>query len=85
MISVQDHTQARIGEILGRYEAVQSCGSLLLVEFTTLGEYLYNLRGVAQALSTIDRHAMLYLAAAVSDFYIPAGQLVKYCYRIFWL
>ncbi|RWS02519.1 phosphopantothenate-cysteine ligase-like protein [Dinothrombium tinctorium] len=45
--------------------------SLLMVTFTTLSEYLYYLKEIALALQPLGSKAMLYLAAAVADFYIP--------------
>eukprot|EP00041_Stephanoeca_diplocostata_P007736 m.111755 g.111755 ORF g.111755 m.111755 type:complete len:305 (+) comp17010_c0_seq3:97-1011(+) len=43
----------------------------LSISFTTLVDYMYLLRETARALDTAGPRAMLYLAAAVSDFYIP--------------
>jgi len=49
---------------------------LLKITFTTLSEYLYVLREIASILQNIGANAMLYLAAAVSDFYIPPANMV---------
>jgi phosphopantothenate-cysteine ligase len=49
---------------------------LLKITFTTLSEYLHVLREVASILQKIGINAMLYLAAAVSDFYIPSANMV---------
>ena len=46
-------------------------GTLLRVSFETLFEYLTYLRAIAGALRPLGADAALYLAAAVSDFYIP--------------
>jgi len=62
---------------LERRNAVLSAGTLLLVEFTTLPDYLHLLQGAAQSLAEYGSTAMLYLAAAVSDFYIPASDLAS--------
>ena len=45
------------------------------VSFTSLSDYLWLLRGTAQEMSTLGPRALLYLAAAVSDFYIPLTQM----------
>jgi hypothetical protein len=50
--------------------------NLLKITFTTLSEYLHVLREVASILQKIGINAMLYLAAAVSDFYIPPANMV---------
>jgi phosphopantothenate-cysteine ligase len=47
-----------------------------MVTYETLGDYLWLLRGIASELNTIGSRAMFYLAAAVSDFYIPKGEMV---------
>lgn len=71
-ICVKDeHTQLFSG-LLSKYTGAKETGTMLSVEFTTLNEYLYLLRGAAQSLSHCKRTAALYLAAAVSDFYIPS-------------
>jgi len=49
--------------------------SLLMVEFETVSEYLDLLQSVSFALSAAKCMAMFYLAAAVSDFYIPRDKM----------
>ncbi|XP_066528203.1 phosphopantothenate--cysteine ligase [Hoplias malabaricus] len=65
-------------KVLKRYQAVKEAGLLLPVEFNTLSEYLHLLKAAAQALSSIGSKAMFYLAAAVSDFYIPASEMPEH-------
>ncbi|KAG9352941.1 hypothetical protein JZ751_017517 [Albula glossodonta] len=67
-----------IRAVLKRYRAVKEAGLLLPVEFSTLSEYLHLLKAAAQALSSIGPKAMFYLAAAVSDFYIPASEMPEH-------
>ncbi len=52
-------------------------GTLLQIEFTTLSSYLFLLRMSAETLSAFGHRVMFYLAAAVSDFYIPRENLVS--------
>lgn len=52
--------------------AVLSEGRLLTVPFRTLEEYLGKLQLIAEALRDSQSLAVLYLAAAVSDFYVPS-------------
>ncbi|XP_077996910.1 phosphopantothenate--cysteine ligase-like [Glandiceps talaboti] len=61
---------------LKNYQTFQD--SLCLVEFTSLSDYLYLLQAAAQSLQELGPHAILYLAAAVSDFYIPASDLAQH-------
>ena len=52
---------------------------LLEISFTTLSEYLCLLRQLTSGvLEGLGARAMLYLAAAASDFYIPRQQLVTH-------
>ena len=51
--------------------------SLLLVPFTTLSDYLFYLREFAKLLSKVSAKVMFYLAAAVSDFYVPEERMVS--------
>ena len=55
---------------------VRVAGTLLMIEFNTLSDYLFLLRGVAESLAPHGPTVMLYLAAAVSDFYIPSQNMV---------
>ncbi|XP_038058150.1 phosphopantothenate--cysteine ligase-like isoform X2 [Patiria miniata] len=64
--------------ILKGYKEVQASNSLLLIEFMMLQEYLYLLQAAAEALSFAGTHAMFYLAAAVSDFYIPSEEMIEH-------
>lgn len=48
------------------------------ITFTSLAEYLYSLQELTcNVLSQLDSRVMLYLAAAVSDFYIPREEMVS--------
>ena len=44
---------------------------LCIVEFETCGDYLWYLRGISTELNTFGSMAIFYMAAAVSDYYIP--------------
>ncbi|KHJ47529.1 DNA / pantothenate metabolism flavoprotein [Trichuris suis] len=50
---------------------------LLLIEYTTVREYLAKLAYISRQLSQFGRRALLYLAAAVSDFYIPDEEMLE--------
>ena len=43
---------------------------------------LQSLRTIAEALRPLGRHAVFYLAAAVSDFYIPWPQMVRLVFAL---
>ncbi|XP_056400650.1 phosphopantothenate--cysteine ligase isoform X1 [Hyla sarda] len=67
-----------IVHILQDYGRMKEAGTLLPIEFNTLSDYLHLLRAAAQALSPLGSSAMFYLAAAVSDFYIPASEIPEH-------
>ncbi|XP_070704805.1 phosphopantothenate--cysteine ligase [Pempheris klunzingeri] len=77
-VVVNQQVLPNIDKVLKRYQEVKEGRLLLPIEFSTLSEYLHLLKAAAQALSTIGSKAMFYLAAAVSDFYIPASEMPEH-------
>ena len=49
-----------------------------MISFTSLADYMWYLRGVCERLGTLGSRVMLYMAAAVSDFYIPSSAMPKH-------
>lgn len=60
------------------YHRATEEGVLLPIEFTALEEYLELLRAAARALAPFGSSVMFYLAAAVSDFYIPTSEMPEH-------
>lgn len=56
----------------------QKAGTLLTLDFVTVHDYLFLLREAAQIISKMDVNAMYYLAAAVSDFFIPQAKMSEH-------
>lgn len=54
--------------------------NLVMISFNTLSDYLWLLQATAQEMHVLGPMALLYLAAAVSDFYIPVSQMP--CHKI---
>lgn len=77
-VVVNQQVLPNIAKVLKRYQEVKENQLLLPIEFNALSEYLHLLKAAAQALSTIGSKAMFYLAAAVSDFYIPASEMPEH-------
>ncbi|KAM8927435.1 phosphopantothenate--cysteine ligase [Pelodytes ibericus] len=67
-----------IVQVLQDYHNMKGSGRLLPIEFSTLSDYLHLLLAAAKALSPLGSNAMFYLAAAVSDFYIPASEMPEH-------
>jgi len=53
-------------------------GRLLKVVFQTVHEYLFLLKAAAELLAVCSKRAMVYAAAAVSDFYIPMQAMAEH-------
>ncbi|XP_012286645.1 phosphopantothenate--cysteine ligase [Orussus abietinus] len=74
-ITVLPEYTPKIAVILKDYKNALKQKMLLQLSFTTLAEYLWLLRSACQALAPLEHLAILYLAAAVSDFYIPSNEM----------
>lgn len=61
-------------EILKEYRSVKH--QIFSITFNTVNDYLFLLREVALRMVVLKRKAMFYLAAAVSDFFIPGEKMV---------
>ncbi|XP_076239330.1 phosphopantothenoylcysteine synthetase isoform X2 [Calliopsis andreniformis] len=75
VITVLPEYTEKLATILYKYKEALNQDKLLQITFTTVSEYLWLLRSACQALSCLKNKAILYLAAAVSDFYIPSNEL----------
>ncbi|XP_013192871.1 phosphopantothenate--cysteine ligase [Amyelois transitella] len=74
-ITVKPDSVDVLAPILLRYKAAHAAGAILYVAFTTVSDYLWLLRAACECLAHCGSRAMLYLAAAVSDFYIPKDKV----------
>jgi len=81
-ISVIPSKRTHLLEVLKTYKSVQKAGTMLTLNFVTVNDYLWLLRAVSQELSVLGKDAMYYLAAAVSDFFLPRQKMVI---LFFWL
>lgn len=61
--------------VLRKYRAAQNSNLLLLVPFTTVNQYLYTLKSVLTIMQRIGSRALFFLAAAVSDFFLPSSRM----------
>jgi len=75
-ISVIPFKRDHLLEVLKTYKSVQQAGTMLTLNFVTVNDYLWLLRAVSQELSVLGKDAMYYLAAAVSDFFLPRQKMV---------
>ncbi|KAL6268819.1 hypothetical protein P5V15_001943 [Pogonomyrmex californicus] len=75
VITVLPEYTQKVAIVLRKYREAFDQNKLLQLTFTTLSEYLWLLRSACQALAPLENKAILYLAAAVSDFYIPSNEM----------
>ncbi|KAF8579029.1 phosphopantothenate-cysteine ligase [Ramaria rubella] len=77
-ITVAKSQSSQLTEVLTAYKSVQAKGTLHTLTFVTINEYLYLLRAISQELSRLKRSALYYLAAAVSDFFLPTQKMSEH-------
>ncbi|XP_015675849.1 phosphopantothenate--cysteine ligase [Protobothrops mucrosquamatus] len=77
-VRVRDGALPALLPALRAYGRARDDGAFLALEFAGLAEYLALLRAAARALAPLGSNAMFYLAAAVSDFYIPPSEMPEH-------
>jgi phosphopantothenate-cysteine ligase len=64
--------------VLRQYNSAKQKNLLLILPFTTINDYLFSLRSISQLMRPLGPNGLLYLAAAVSDFFIPPERMVEH-------
>ncbi|TEB34410.1 phosphopantothenate-cysteine ligase [Coprinellus micaceus] len=77
-ITVTPSKREDLLEVLSMYKDVHNRGTLHTLTFVTVDDYLWLLRAVSQEMSILGRRAMFYLAAAVSDFFLPRQRMSEH-------
>jgi len=75
-VKVKSCHASKIQSVLESYEKYKS--SCFAITYESLGDYLWLLKGISTELNSIGARGMLYLAAAVSDFYIPKNDMPEH-------
>uniref|UniRef100_A0A2P2LQU4 Uncharacterized protein MANES_02G157700 n=1 Tax=Rhizophora mucronata TaxID=61149 RepID=A0A2P2LQU4_RHIMU len=75
-IQVHPSYSEAVKRAISDHRAAVAGGRLLKLPFTTIFEYLQMLQMIAMSMEDLGSHAMFYLAAAVSDFYVPWSSMV---------
>ncbi|KAJ6954462.1 phosphopantothenate--cysteine ligase 2-like [Populus alba x Populus x berolinensis] len=73
----QPHTEA-VKRAVSDHHAAIAGGHLLKLPFTTIFEYLQILQSIAMSMKDLGSLAVFYLAAAVSDFYVPWKSMAEH-------
>ncbi|KAF8624272.1 hypothetical protein AX15_005957 [Amanita polypyramis BW_CC] len=77
-ITVSPEKRRHLLEVLTTYKSVQAAGVLLTLTFVTVNDYLWLLRALSHELSVLGKNAMYFLAAAVSDFFLPRQKMSEH-------
>ncbi|KAF0386045.1 DFP-domain-containing protein [Gigaspora margarita] len=77
-IGVNSKYAPKMKAVLEKYQEFKKNETLLFLDFVTVADYLFLLRSVTRIMSALKEHAMYYLAAAVSDFFIPAQKMPQH-------
>ncbi|KIM46722.1 hypothetical protein M413DRAFT_261425 [Hebeloma cylindrosporum] len=77
-ISVTPNEHDALLDVLTAYKKVHALGLLHTLTFVTVDDYLWLLRAVSKEMSALKRRALFYLAAAVSDFFLPRQKLSEH-------
>ncbi|KAM3511791.1 hypothetical protein MY11210_004546 [Beauveria gryllotalpidicola] len=77
-VVVRKEDQDRIRGVLREYKRARTRNMLLMLPFVTIGDYLHELRGIARLMRPLGRLGLLYLAAAVSDFFVPPERMSEH-------
>lgn len=64
--------------VLRKYNRAKENNMLLLLSFTTITDYLWSLREIAQLMRPLGSKSLFYLAAAVSDFFVPRDRMAEH-------
>ncbi|CAE6350444.1 unnamed protein product [Rhizoctonia solani] len=78
VITVSPSKRTQLAEVLATYQEVHRARTLHTLTFVTINDYLYLLRGISSILKSAGRKGMYYLAAAVSDFFVPRKRLSEH-------
>ncbi|KAG8624689.1 hypothetical protein KVT40_007756 [Elsinoe batatas] len=77
-VKIKDSYTPHLSSVLAQYKSARQSNLLLLLPFTTVNDYLWSLRAIAQLMTPLSSNALFYLAAAVSDFFIPRRKMVEH-------
>nr|CAG4648005.1 EOG090X085T [Moina brachiata]SVE93081.1 EOG090X085T [Moina brachiata] len=72
-VQVRENAKEKLLKLAGDYQKYQK--NFVMISFNSLADYLWLLQAAAQELNILGPAALLYLAAAVSDFYIPLSEM----------
>ncbi|KAI0087395.1 phosphopantothenate-cysteine ligase [Irpex rosettiformis] len=77
-IDVKSSERPQLLSVLSQYKQAHEGGTLHTLTFVTVNDYLWLLRALSQELYVCGRNVLFYLAAAVSDFFLPRQKMSEH-------
>lgn len=77
-VVVRQKYRAQMLDVLRKYRRAKESRTLLLLPFTTVTSYLFLLREVSVRMRVLGNQGLFYLAAAVSDFFVPPDRMAEH-------
>ncbi|ODV90046.1 hypothetical protein CANCADRAFT_99924 [Tortispora caseinolytica NRRL Y-17796] len=77
-VEINDHFKSDMAALLEKYKAAKDSQLLLMLPFTTVNQYLFSLKMIATVLKPLESNVVFYLAAAVSDFFVPQSRISEH-------
>ncbi|ROT37569.1 DFP-domain-containing protein [Sodiomyces alkalinus F11] len=77
VVAADDHRDELLA-VLRKYRAARTRNTLLAIPFVTITDYLHELRAIARLMRPLGPRGLLYLAAAVSDFFVPPDRMPEH-------
>ncbi|KAF7551150.1 hypothetical protein G7046_g7795 [Stylonectria norvegica] len=77
-IAVRDGVEDKMRGVLRKYRKARDDNMLLTLPFVTIVDYLHELREIARLMRPLGPAGLLYLAAAVSDFFVPPDRMAEH-------
>ncbi|KAH7176469.1 DNA/pantothenate metabolism flavoprotein [Dactylonectria macrodidyma] len=77
-ITVRREDEDKMRGVLRKYRQARDNNMLLTLPFVTIVDYLHELREIARLMRPLGASGLLYLAAAVSDFFVPPDRMAEH-------
>lgn len=77
-VVAKEEFQDKMLNVSRKYTTSKKKNTLLLLPFTTITDYLWELKDIALSMRPLGSMGLFYLAAAVSDFFVPRDRLSEH-------
>ncbi|KAK3335718.1 phosphopantothenate-cysteine ligase-like protein [Cercophora scortea] len=77
-VVARDEDAAKMLDVLRKYRDARDQNMLLVLPFVSISDYLHELRSITRLMDPLGPRGLLYLAAAVSDFFVPPERMSEH-------